>query len=216
MKLNNSGQILLEALVAITVAAMVMTLGSQLVYLSLIGNKVSGDNNVASGLVEETFEALRAVGTENWLNIYSLTHGSTNYYPIKSAGKWVLTAGAENISLNLTVYSRSFIIQNVCREAIDIGNDGRDITGTTDNNGSATTCNNISNSRHDPSTQKITVTVSWAGNALISDSEYFSRWRNKVCAQTAWNSSGSGDNSCSTSVYDSISHLTTGATLEIK
>jgi hypothetical protein len=181
MKIDNSGQILLEVLIAMAVAAGVAVLGSQLVYLSLVGNKISGDNNIASGLVEETLEASKAAAVENWDNIYSLTHGNTKYYPQKSGGKWALTAGAESISLNTSVYSRYLILQNVCRNIVTHA-----ISGISDNGGSAATCNDYVGSRFDPSTQKIIAYVAWPAAATSSDAYYLTRWRNQICANTNW------------------------------
>jgi hypothetical protein len=181
MKINNSGQILLEVLIAMSVAAIVVVLGSQLIYVSLLGNKVAEENGVASGLLNETLVAVQAAATENWNNLYSLTHGATAYYPQKSTGKWALTAGTESVPLNFAAYSRSFTIQNVCRN--DTTNA---IVGISDSSGSAITCNDISNSRLDPSTQKITVTISWPSAAAQSNSSYLTRWRNKICVNTDW------------------------------
>jgi hypothetical protein len=181
MKIDSSGQILLEVLIAIAVAAAIAILGSQLVFVSLAGNKITGDNNVASGLVEETLEAARAAATENWLNIYSLTHGNIQYYPQKSAGKWILSAGVETIPLNTSVYHRYFTLQNVCRDI-----SSRAITGISDSGGSAVTCNDISGSRIDPSTQKITAYVAWPAAATSSDAYFLTRWRNQICVNTNW------------------------------
>jgi hypothetical protein len=183
MKIDNSGQILLEVMVAMSIAAVVVVLGSQLIYVSLLGNKAAQDNDIASGLLQEVFAAVQASATENWNNVYSLTHGATVYYPQKSAGKWVLVAGTESVPLNLAAYSRFFTIQNVCRD-INIAN--KAIVGVSDSSGSAITCNNISNSRLDPSTQKIIVTVSWPGGQTKSESSYLTRWRNKICTNTNW------------------------------
>jgi len=182
MKIDNSGQILLEVMIAIAVAAAIAALGSQLVFVSLVGNKISGDNNVASGLVEETLEAAKASAVENWNNIYSLTHGNTRYYPQKSSGKWILSAGTESIPLNTSVYSRYFTLQNVCRDIIY----PHPITGLSDSGGSAVTCNDLSGSRFDPSTQKITAYVAWPAAATSSDAYYLTRWRNQICVNTNW------------------------------
>jgi type II secretory pathway pseudopilin PulG len=181
MKIDNSGQILLEVLLAIAVAAGVAVLGSQLVVVSLNGNKIAGNNSVASGLAEETIEAAKGAALENWYNFYSLTHGSTQYYPLKSSGKWVMTAGAESVPLNRALYSRYFTIQNVCRNITT-----RQITGITDSSGSATTCVGLSGSAFDPSTQKVTAFVSWPNAAVISDTDYLTRWRNVICTNTDW------------------------------
>jgi hypothetical protein len=197
MKIDKSGQILVEVLVAMAVASVVVVLGSQLIFVSLAGNKISGDKNTASGLVEETLTAVRAAAAGNWLNIYSLNHGSTQYYPQKTAGAWALTAGMENISLN-QVYNRFFTLQNVCR---DIST--KAIAGISDSNGSSETCNDILNSRLDPSTQKINVLVSWPGGSSISESDYLTRWPNKACLQTSWTSAGGSVYDCPSSFYGS-------------
>jgi hypothetical protein len=187
-----------------------VVLGSQLVFLSLTGNKISGDNNTASGLAEEALEAARATAAENWLNIYSLTHGSTQYYPQKTAGAWTLIAGTENVSLN-SVYNRYFTLQNVCR---DIST--KAITGISDSNGSATTCNNISGSRIDPSTQKINIYVTWPGGSAVSASDYLMRWRNKACLQTSWTSAGGSVYDCPSTFYGSTDgNIITGENLHL-
>ncbi|MDD4901639.1 MAG: hypothetical protein PHE24_00720 [Patescibacteria group bacterium] len=181
MKLDNSGQILLEVLVAMAIAAVVVVLGSQLIYVSLAGNKISEDIDVAFGLGEETFVAAQAAATENWNNLYSLAHDGTKYYPQQSAEKWSLALGTENIPLNFAVYSRYFTVQNVCRDIYS-----RAIVGISDSGGSAVTCDNFPGSRMDPSTQRINVSVNWANAPVVSVSDYLTRWRNKVCASTNW------------------------------
>jgi hypothetical protein len=181
MKINDSGQILLEVLIAMAVAAVVVLLGSQLIYISLVGDKNSEDGDVASGLVYEDFSATAAAATENWSNITSLTAGSTHYYAQQSAGKWLLVAGTETVPLNLVSYSRYFTVQNVCRDMTT-----RAITGISDSGGSAGTCTGISGSSIDPSTEKINVTVSWAGSRSASGSIYLTRWRNSACPNLNW------------------------------
>lgn len=181
MKIDDSGQILLEVLIAMAVSAVVVILGSQLIYASLSGNKNSEDGDVATGLAYEEYSAVGAAATENWSNISSLTDGSAQYYAQKSSGKWSLVAGAESITINLVGYSRYFTLQNVCR---DIST--RAITGISDSNGSTNTCAGISGSSIDPSTQKINVNVVWAGSRSVSGSIYLTRWRNTVCSNLNW------------------------------
>ncbi|MEK7149499.1 MAG: hypothetical protein AAB757_00775, partial [Patescibacteria group bacterium] len=63
---SESGQLLLEIMVAIAASVIIVTLGAQLVYVGMRGNKSSSETNVALGLVEETFEAARNIATEKW------------------------------------------------------------------------------------------------------------------------------------------------------
>lgn len=207
---RNEGQLLLGILVAISALAIIITLGAQLVYVGLRSQKSAGDINTGLGLAEETFEAVRGSTTENWQNIFGLTKGtSTTYHPEQSGGKWILVSGSENISLSGVTYTRYFTIQNVCRDTTTGG-----ITGVTDTDGSTTTCTESGGS-HDPSMQRASVTVDWLDGDTISLSEYFSRWRNKVCLQTSWASMGGGVGTCPVTTYDSSSNITTGSSLEI-
>ncbi len=76
---------------------------------------------------------------------------------------------------NSFVYQRYFSVENVLRDALD----------------------NISSSGdEDPSTQKITVNVEWKvlnREAKLTNSDYLTRWKNKVFNQNDW-SGGPGEN----------------------
>lgn len=183
---QQSGALLLEVILAIAASAVIVTLGAQMAYVSLYSNKAAGEKNVAIGLIEETFEGINGSATEKWQNIFDLTKGSAQYHATTSADKWVIQADSEMIAVNQKNYTRYFTIQNVCRDT----GAGRDITGITDNNGSATTCA-TSGGAFDPSTQKINATVSWQGAEIMTFSDYITRWRNKTCSQTDW--SGGAD-----------------------
>lgn len=206
-----SGQLLLEVLIVIAVATVVIAVTSQMIYVSIQGNKLAVEKNVGLGLVEETLEGVRSAATERWPDLYDLTKGTTDYYPQKSEGKWVLTAGSENVTMNGLSYVRRFTVQNICRDAST-----RDITGITDSAGSSTTCV-TSGGSHDPSSQQVSAIVSWSGNVQVASQEYLTRWRNKVCVQTGWTGTGSGTNSCPASVYESKTNIntSTGTSIEL-
>lgn len=209
MRDPRSGQLLLEILIVVSASAVVVALGAQLVYISARGNKIASESAVGFGLAEETFEGVRAASTEKWQNIYDLTKGSTAYYPQQSSGKWVLTAGQEDVIINNTTYTRSFTVQNTCRDAAS-----RNITGITDSSGAATTCSS-SGGTHDPSTQRVSTTISWPDADTVSWNEYVSRWRNKVCVQTSWSGSGSGPVTCPSTAYDAKTNITAGDNLQL-
>ncbi len=203
-----------EILIVIAVLAVIGAIASQIIVVSITGNKVASEKNLALGILNETFEAVDSIATEKWQDIYNLTKGSVNYYSQASSTKWVAASGTENINVGGIDFTRYFNVQNVCRETSP-GSDGRDITGITDDNGTSATCN-TSGGIHDPSTQKITATVNWTTNQTISSAEYISRWRNKVCLQTNWSSAGSsGVKACPDTTYDSAVNLSTGDTLQI-
>ncbi|KKU81352.1 MAG: hypothetical protein UY07_C0020G0006 [Parcubacteria group bacterium GW2011_GWA1_47_8] len=212
------GALLLELLIAIAILAVILSVGSQAVYVSLQSGKTSGESDTAMGLASEALEQTRAVADEKWQNIYDLTKGS-QYHFVQSGNKWATSTGSELITLNTGSFTRYVVVQNICRDTT-VG--VRDVTGITDTDGTATTCT-TSTGAFDPSTQKVTVTVSWSGNGSpVTISDYFIRWRNKVCNQTGWSTGGSGTTvkTCPDTNYDTISPAgtidTTGGTLKLQ
>lgn len=194
------GALLLEILVVTAILGVILSLGSQMVFVSLKSNKTAGDRDVAVGLLNETIEAVRAIGDERWQTLYALLHNGTHYYPVSSGGKWMVSAGGsdETVVANGINYTRYFTIENVSR--------CNDATRTI---ASSTTCTpSNTNYSDDPSTQKIIVSVSWSGSEPITQTEYLLRWRNKVCPQTDWSGGanpGGSANCSSGTIYDSIS-----------
>lgn len=194
---QNRGALLLEILVVTAVLGVILSLGSQMIFVSLQSNKAAGERDVAVGLLTEMIEAVRAVGDERWQSIYGLAHNGTHYYPLSSGGKWTISAGGsdETISMGGVSYTRYFTIEHVnrCKDS------NRGIA-------SSTSCSPLATDYvDDPSTQKIVGTVSWSSGGPITQTEYILRWRNKVCPQTDWSGGGNpgGSASCDTgTTYD--------------
>lgn len=211
------GALLLELLIAISVLAIILSVSTQAVFVSMQSGKTSAESDVAIALASEALEASRGIAEEKWQNVYNLTKGS-HYHPVSSSGnKWTLSASIEAIQLNTANYTRYITIQNVCRDTIA---DSRSITGITDTDGTLTTCT-TSTGTFDPSTQKVTATVSWQGNGSpVAVSDYFIRWRNKVCSQTGWTTGGSGTTvkTCPDTNYDTKDAVvdTTGGSLKLQ
>lgn len=189
---DDRGQLLLEILIAVGVAAVVLSVVSQLVLVSLNSNKATVESTIAENLVQEEFKAVGAIAFSKWQNIYNLTKATTShYFATSTGGVWATSTGDEIISLNGLSFTRYFTIANVCRDDVS-----RAII-TTDGVPPCTAGNS-----DDPSTQKITVTVSWAGGA-ITRSDHLTRWRNRTCVQTSWVSGGStGTTTCPATAYD--------------
>lgn len=185
--INQKGSLLFEMLIVISLVAIILTVGANSVFLSMRSNKVSGERDVASNLASATIDSIRAVVEEDWQNIYALNKATTHYYPSESSGKWVMLEGDEVVNINDILYTRYVTIENVSRNATtkDIETD-------------------YVLSNDDPSTQKITVTVNWSQGSPVVISEYFYRWRNKICPQTEWTTPESGSNveNCNTISYD--------------
>lgn len=198
---QKKGALLLELLIVISLLAIILSVGTQAVYVSLQSGKISGERDIAVGLASEALEAVRGATEEKWQNIYDLTKASQHYKVVPSGNKWTLATGDEAIAINNASYTRYVVIENVSRDAgtrmID--------TGT----------------NYDPSTQKVTVTVSWPYADPVVMTDYFLRWRNKVCNQTDWSGgAGSGVKNCPNTSYDSISPAgtidTAGGTLKLQ
>ena len=204
----SSGQILLELLLAIAIAVILLAGSATLVSTGILSSKSVGDQAAALAISEEGAEEIRSAAMEKWQSLYGLTKNS-NYYATTTSGKWAFGSGTESRSVNGVSYSQSFLVQNVCRNFTTDA-----VTGLADSSGSATTCSGAGGS-FDPSTQKVTQTVSWGQGSSVSKSEYITRWQNKICSQTAWNTAGSGAVSCPSTLYQSITNISTGTSLQI-
>lgn len=193
--------LLIEILLSVSIIAVLLVVGSQAVYVSLKSTKSSGEQDAANALASEALEAVRAISEESWQNIYTLTKSSQNYYPVASTTSWVIATGTEGIALNNASYTRSVVFNNVSRDQ-------------TANSRLIETSYNAPND--DPSTQLVTVNITWAGGSY-SASQYLFRWKNKVCQQTAWITSGSaGVKTCPDTTYSTSTNIATGTSLYIQ
>ena len=188
------GALLIEILITISILAIILSLGAQSSFVSLRASKSAGEKDMALNLAIETLEAVRGASDEKWQNLYDLTKGSANHhYPSQSSGKWVISNnGDETVAVNSIPYARYFVVDNV----------SRDQTPT-----SRAIENTYNSANDDPSTQKVTVTVTtnWATSTAVTFSQYLSRWRNKVTVQTSWTGGGG----------ESSTNITTGSSLQV-
>lgn len=210
MALKPRGTILVEVLIVIAIAAIVTTLSAQTIYVSMVGTKSSSNRETAAALLMETFESVDNIASERWQNIFDLNKDGSPYYPSASGGSWRVLPGSEQVAVGEEIYTRSFIVQNICREDAT-----KAITGVTDGSGSAVTCAGTGGV-FDPSTEKITVTVTVPDGDPHIENSYITRWRNKVCVQTLWSGSGSiGVKICPDTTYETRTNMTTGNSLEL-
>ncbi|MFZ2832130.1 MAG: hypothetical protein WAZ40_03170 [Minisyncoccia bacterium] len=203
---NTRGSLLLELLIVIAILAIILSVGSQAVLVSMQSGKISGERDIGIALASEGLEAVRAVTEERWHNLYNKTKGSQHYYATSTApiGKWSLATTSvsadEQIILNGITYTRYIIIDNVNRD---------------------TSTRNIvsAGGEDDPSTQKVTVTVSWPNAEPVSFSDYFFRFKNKTCSQGSWVGAGGSGNtvqSCGATTYDTIDSTISTSTGTLK
>lgn len=182
------GSLLIEILIAVSVFALLAAIGAQALVVSLNSNVAAEKKTSGAHLLSEMMGAIHAAADESWQNLYGLTKGS-RYHPAISGGKWVLVAGDELISVGNASFTRYFTVANVSRNLST-----RDVETT------------YASANDDPSTQLVSATVTSTTTDALTASEYFFRWRNKTCNQTAWSSSGSsGVKTCPDNTYDSKS-----------
>lgn len=192
----NKGQSLISILLAISIAAIVLVLGSQIIQVSLKAEEATRRKTISYQLAQEAFEATKAVSEEDWHLIYGKTAG-TEYYLDNSTGKWILsdTVGYKTVTLGSDAYLRWLIFSNVSR----------------DSSGDVETSYNTDND--DPSTRKATVHISHNGIEILSQSYYLTRWENTIASQSDW----SGDDEIEGPVtslgsdYSSKSNIEAGA-----
>ena len=196
------GQILAELMIAIAITAVLAAIGAQLLNVGLYSAGTSEDRQAASRLAEEVFESLRAItfgnttSTQGWNNLYLPPTGGGDIYTSKGDSNlyhteivnnnWKIVSGSEIVILDNGDFTRSFIIENICRD-----NSTADI--------STTTIPCLSGFWEDPGYQKVTVTISKIGAPDFTFSQYFTRYLNESTSQENW-----GSNNCS-SVIDATS-----------
>ncbi len=169
---GNTGQSLIEILVALGVGAILIIAGTGVIIPSLRANTQADKVQVSSAFGKELLENVRVFSEGDWHNIYNLNKTSSNhYYLTTSTSPFLVISGDENIRLATTTYTRYFYVDNV----------GRDAGGSIQSSGGT----------DDPSTQKLTVVYGWSGGPTSSFSTYLTRFRNNVFNQTDW-SGGSG------------------------
>ncbi len=146
---KTAGQMLVELLVAIGLAAIMLPALATALVGAREGQAQENERLQATALLREASEAIRSVREKGWTNI--ATNGT--YHPTITGNTWSLAAGSETIDN----FIRHIVISDVQRNSsgaiIDSG-------GTVD-----------------PSTKKITITLSWTTpiTTTMSEELYFSR-----------------------------------------
>lgn len=178
-----------ELLIAIAVGVVLAVVGAQLIIVSLTSTKTSKEKSEAIGLAQEGMEATRAIirgndaTSQGWNRIYLPPDGTGNastskgtnspWHPEIIGNVWQLVSSTETIVLAGETYTRKIIIENVCRNDTD---------GTISGISPCTGGNS-----DDPTTQKITVSVSKTDAPDVNLIAYMSRYINESMLQTGWN-----------------------------
>jgi len=176
---KSTGQLLIEALIALGVGTTIVVAVGQLVGISFRANLIGANQIPSSGLTQECLEAALSIKTENWANLYFPQGGSdpeagkglgNPYHPIVQSSGWRLAPGNETISLTGKNYTRNLMIENVSRTA---------------QNGLGEIEEIYNQSRRDLGTIKITCTTSFLGGE-IKEARFLTRHNQKVFSQSNW------------------------------
>jgi len=170
---DTAGQSLMEIIISLTIGVILMAAAAAAIIPTLRNNSESQNVQTANSLAQEYLDNIQNLAESNWLNIYNppaLKGPNSQFYLRMSETTYQIFSGASSTIIQNLTFTRHFSIENVNR----------------DGNG-----NIAASGSDDPSTQKITVTVSWPTNRLISRTEYLTRSKNKVFNQSDW-SNGPG------------------------
>ena len=171
----NKGQSFIEIIIAFLIGALLIIASSSAVVLIVRNNLESKNNQIAAFLVQELVDNIQAVSESDWNSFYNLApKGSSSQYYVSSTR--AIINDVEVLTIKERNYTRYFSIENV----------NRDICGTGDISSAATSTCLGAEVLEDPSTQKITAFVNWAGNHSISIVQYLTRHRDSVFAQSNW------------------------------
>lgn len=184
------GQSLVEILVALGIGVILIGGVTALVSVNLRSSSESKINQVASSLTQEAVDSAKAVAESNWSGFYGLAKGSTNKYFIASSTLATAT-GTEALAVSGYDFTRYFYIENVNRTRCGVGTP---VVAVTTVDCASNFPIGETSIAEDPSTQKVTVVVEWAGGGPAIQTQYISRARNEAIRQTDW-SGVAGDNS---------------------
>lgn len=130
-----SGQILIELIIAITLAGIIISSVIGLFVEIRQSNFASSEQTKAEQYTQEAVQALYSIRERSWTDLVNFTYPA---HPVNSNGIWTLVSDSEQIDNN---YVRQITIEPVKRNIID---------------------GNISDTGvDDPSTKKFIITISW-------------------------------------------------------
>lgn len=149
------GQLLIELLVAMGIAAILLPAFLTGLIASREGKAQQPQRNLAVARLQEAVEALRSVREQGWITFAS----NGTFHPVNVGGQWQLVAGSETTSDGIT---RSVVIDDVYRDGA-----GNIIS---------------SGGTYDPSIKKATIATSWTQPVPSTQSAtiYLSRYLDNI------------------------------------
>jgi type II secretory pathway pseudopilin PulG len=174
-KKNQKGQMLVEILVAVVVAGIVIGGVAGVIGVSLVTSKKTKQVTVANGLAQQDIEAIKTVAQSSWVDLYCPPSGvcpgdkgtTSTYSVILNGSAWEFQSGLATSTIDGLSFGHYFYVENVNRD------EGGDIV--------------TSGGSEDPSTQKVTVYITWSGGGSeFSLSEYIMRSGSNYFIDRGW------------------------------
>jgi len=203
MKNTNNGQSLIELIVALAIGGIFIMAATSAVYIIVRNSAEVRMSQIATFLAQEYFDNLNAISRSRWLEIYCPPSGicpggskgsDSQFYLISSGASYDLEIGASSTIIEGENFIRYFSIENVNRDFCGIG----DITSEAAGPSCSSWPPSGSEIFEDPSTQKITIKITWKNNGSLIRSVYLVRHQNFNFRQSDW-SAGSNQDFFSTS-----------------
>jgi len=192
LKQNQQAFSLVEVLVALGIFAILAAGVFNVVTNSFSNFYGTGDRFVVTAFAQEGIEAVRAIRDNSWKDIEDAV-GANNGVSKNASGVWQFSGTSDTLG-GLT---RVITLADVSR-----GDNGNIVTAGGTN---------------DPSTKKVTVTVSGTGIADYAISAYITDWGVKVWKQDTWHGIGSREFwSSTTTASSSYSGINTSTVSKLK
>lgn len=174
--LGQNGQIILEVVLGIGVAVFFIVGAAGLAAVSLKAVDVAAKKTAALAFADSVMDEVKIArdASGGWSKLLTSCTTASPCHTETSGGNWTIVAGTANDVTNF--YTQKIVID-----------DGkRDVSGNLNDSGTI----------NDPSTKKVTVTVSWGSPIIgtVSIAQYFTRFANSAFTQTDW--SGGVDPGC--------------------
>lgn len=184
---------MIEILIAVAVGAIIVAYAAAAFVTTIKSNQASRITDTASSLAQELMDNVRSYGEANWQDLYAvISKGDTTqactpycYYLATGGSPFTLTNNSEQLTVNNIVYTRYFTVENVNRDSCGTGS----VTSS-----AQTACTGLfSDILEDPSTQKITVRVTWpqtvGGTGDFKNTGYVTHYVNQTSNFTDWSGS---------------------------
>lgn len=185
---SDSGQSLIELILSIVIGAILIGGASMAVIPIVRSNLESRTVQVAVSLGDDYINNVKSISESSWLEVYnppSSKGSDSQFYLEPSGNNFDITSGTTSTAAEGRTFTRYFSIENTNRDSCGVGDITSDATSSCAS-GPGTT-----GVADDPSTQKITVIVSWSGGGSAPSSinriQYLARTlNNNSFIQTDW------------------------------